>query len=187
MDRGYDLCINIDVDDEPSHVGAALLKVIDDLRVERGLPRRHKDTYRPVVRENCELPCAVPHVMSLPMPPENAKQSEHTLSSPALAAAHVRGVPVEDVDDYVAHRFEQEVKGAIGRRQQVHEDELLAENDLGRRILELRRQQEDLIDVVWLATSPSQLKTLWSKVGELLGDQPTRLERDALEIEPVNE
>ena len=37
------------------------------------------------------------------------------------------------------------------------------------------------------ATSPAQIRTLWSKVGELLGDEPTRLEARALAIEPIEE
>ena len=39
-------------------------------------------------------------------------------------------------------------------------------------------------DVVWLATSGTELGQLWSKVTALLGDQPTQLERDALAIPP---
>jgi cysteinyl-tRNA synthetase len=100
--------------------------------------------------------------------------------------AHVRGVPAEDLEDthYGYHR-EEEVKSAVAKRQKVHEDELLGECDTGRKVLHLRQEQEDLLDTVWLASSPSQLKTLWSKVNALLGTTPTQLERDALEIPPV--
>ena len=38
---------------------------------------------------------------------------------------------------------------------------------------------------VWLVTSPSEVKQLWSRVGALLGDEPTRLEREALAIAPA--
>ncbi len=97
--------------------------------------------------------------------------------------AHVRGVPLDDLEDtcYGYHRDE-EVRSAVAKRQKVHVDELLAECDTGRQILRLRQEQEDLLDTVWLATSPSQLKTLWTKVNELLDTEPTRLERDALAI-----
>lgn len=99
--------------------------------------------------------------------------------------AHVQGVPVEDLEDTCyGYRREEEVKSAVAKRQKVHEDDLLAECDSGREILRLRREQEDLLDTVWLASSPSQLKTLWTKVNELLGTEPTRLERDALAIPP---
>ena len=42
--------------------------------------------------------------------------------------AHVRGVPVDDLEDtcYGYHR-EEEVKSAVAKRQKVHEDELLGE------------------------------------------------------------
>ena len=101
--------------------------------------------------------------------------------------AHVRGVPVDDLEDtcYGYHR-EEEVKSAVAKRQKVHEDELLGECDTGREILRLRQEQENLLDTVWLATSPVQLKTLWTKVGELLGTEPTQLERDALAIVPLD-
>jgi hypothetical protein len=35
-----------------------------------------------------------------------------------------------------------------------------------------------------LATSSTQIRTLWTKVAELLGDESTLLEREALAIEP---
>ena len=79
------------------------------------------------------------------------------------------------------------MSGAIERRQQVHEDELLGESELGQRILHLRREKEELIDVVWLATSPKEVKELWAKVTELLGDDQTQLQHDALTIDLVDE
>ena len=100
--------------------------------------------------------------------------------------AHVRGVPVEDINDFYGYRRDHEVSGAIERRQQVHEDELLGESDLGQRILHLRREKEELIDVVWLATSPKEVKELWAKVTELLGDDQTQLQHDALTIDLVD-
>ena len=101
--------------------------------------------------------------------------------------AHVRGVPVDEIadNDHGLYRME-EVSTAIKRRQQVHEDQLLNECETGREILRLRSEQENLLDTVWLATSPSQLKTLWTKVGELLQSEPTQLERDALAIPSLN-
>lgn len=99
--------------------------------------------------------------------------------------AQVRGVPVETIDtgyyDYARCR---EIDKAIERRQAVHEDRLLAEHELGRRILALRQERERLIDTVWLATSSAAIRELWTKVGELLADEPTQLEREALAIQP---
>lgn len=120
---------------------------------------------------------------------ERQKEQLEKRSQQVLKAmlAHVRGVPIEDIEGtcYGCYR-EEEVKSALAKRQKVHEDELLAECDTGREVLRLRQEQEDLLDTVWLASSTSQLKTLWSKVNALLGTTPTQLERDALEIPPVD-
>ena len=50
-------------------------------------------------------------------------------------------------------RHDQEVQNAVKRHQAVHEDELLAESDLGSQILQLRIEKENLLDTVWLATA----------------------------------
>jgi hypothetical protein len=99
--------------------------------------------------------------------------------------ATIRGVPVEKVDDHHHYRSGNEVETAVVRRQKVFEEELLAAHDVGREIVKLRQEKEDLLDTIWLATSPSQLKTLWTKVVELLHDESTQLQRDALAIAPV--
>ena len=79
------------------------------------------------------------------------------------------------------------VDNAIRDRQSVHEKELLAADPLGRKILELQLEQEDLLDTVWLATSPVQIKQLWSRVAEILHQQPTTLQQHALSLEPVTD
>ena len=100
--------------------------------------------------------------------------------------AHVRGVPVDDIDDFHSYSRDTEVSDAISRRQAIHEDQLLAETDRGSQILRLREEKENLLDTVWLATSSSQVKELWGKVTELLGAQPTQLESEALAIVPAD-
>jgi hypothetical protein len=95
--------------------------------------------------------------------------------------ATVRRVPVEAVEDYF-HCSHVEVSNAVQRRQTVHEDELLAEDPLGRQILHLRQEKENLLDTIWLATSPQQIKELWKKVIDLLGDEQTALQKEALAI-----
>lgn len=77
------------------------------------------------------------------------------------------------------------VDNAIRDRQTVHEKELLALDPLGQKILGLQLEQEDLLDTVWLATSPVQIKQLWSRVGEILNQQPTALQQHALALEPI--
>jgi hypothetical protein len=99
--------------------------------------------------------------------------------------ARVRGIPVEAVSTgYAGHVDRSSIAKAIERRQTVHEERLLAEHELGRRIASLRQERERLIDTVWLATSSAAIRELWAKVGHLLGDEPTQLERDALAIKP---
>ena len=102
--------------------------------------------------------------------------------------AQVRGVSVEDIEDsrYFGPR-DHELDTAIAKRQHVHEAQLLAEHEVGRQVLQLRTEKDNLLDVVWLATSPVQVRQLWSRVGELLGDKPTDLEKEALATKPVGE
>jgi hypothetical protein len=99
--------------------------------------------------------------------------------------ARVRGVSADDLDCYSRVHDHPEIRAAIEKRRAMHEEELLAGHELGRQVLRLRAEKEDLLDVVWLATSPAQVRQLWTKVTELLGDEPTDLERAALAIPPA--
>ena len=63
--------------------------------------------------------------------------------------ARVRSVPLETIDQhYSPTHYHNEVENAIKSRQAIHEDELLAECEVGRRILTLRREKESLLDCV---------------------------------------
>ena len=102
--------------------------------------------------------------------------------------ARVRSVPLETIDqNYSPSHYNNEVENAIKSRQAIHEDKLLADSEVGHRILQLRHERENLLDTVWLAASSKQIKELWNKVAELLGDEQTQLQRDALAIEPVTD
>lgn len=103
--------------------------------------------------------------------------------------ARLKGVPADEVPDSATcgYQFTQTVNAAVQKRQAVHEEELLAEHPVGRDVLKLRAEKENLLDVVWLASSPTQIKQLWAKVAALLSDEPSALEREALAIEPVGE
>ena len=107
--------------------------------------------------------------------------------------ANLRGTPVDEVGESfgVRHGSElalpHEVAEAIARRQAAHQEQMLADDPIGREIARLEAEKDRLLDTVWLACSPAQIKQLWTKVGELLGDEPTTLERDALAIEPARE
>jgi hypothetical protein len=101
--------------------------------------------------------------------------------------AAVRGVSVDDLDCYTRVHDHPEIKAAIAKRQVVHEEELLAGHELGRQVLKLRAERENLLNVIWLATSPGQVRQLWQKVAELLGEEPTHIEREAMSIKPSGE
>lgn len=100
--------------------------------------------------------------------------------------ARVRGVPASSIDGYV-YNGDTEIENAVKRRQKVHEEDLLAECEAGKQVLALRKEREELLDTVWLATSGKDIRALWQKVGDLLGDQITKLQSEALTIEPASE
>jgi hypothetical protein len=67
------------------------------------------------------------------------------------------------------------------------EADILSESELGKQVLALRAEKDNLLDTVWLATSTSQVKELWEQVNSLLQVTPTQLEDKALKIRPVQE
>lgn len=60
------------------------------------------------------------------------------------------------------------------------EESLLQQHERGREILKLRVEKENLLDTVWLATSPRQVKELWENVSALLGDDATDIQKEIL-------
>ena len=98
--------------------------------------------------------------------------------------AILNGTKVEDELEHGSYRYDKTVENAVGMRAKVHEAELLAEDEVGKQILSLRAEKENLLDTVWLATSPSQIKELWEQVNTLLSIVPTELEQKALAISP---
>ena len=96
----------------------------------------------------------------------------------------VSGEPVEDVRRQYSQPHE--VSVAIKRRRKVHERELLENSPLGKRILRLLREKEELLDTVWLATSPTQIKELWTRFADVLNWGPPKLQQEALSIPPLS-
>ena len=112
-----------------------------------------------------------------------AKQKE---SAQKQMLAIVKGVNVDELPSYSYYSSAfQEVTVAVNRRQAIHEEELLARDPHGKRILKLRQEKDELLDTVWLATSSKQIKELWQSVAHLLKEEPTELQTQALRIEPV--
>jgi hypothetical protein len=67
------------------------------------------------------------------------------------------------------------------------EEEAPADDPIGREIARREAERENLLDTVRLATSPTAIKQQWTKVGALLGDEPSALEREAPAIAPIDE
>jgi hypothetical protein len=110
-----------------------------------------------------------------------------------LMVATLRGRPIAEVTDSFHVRSggelapPYEAAGAIARRQATHQDQRQAGDPVGREFARLEAEKDRLLDTVWPACSPTQIEQLWTRVGELLGDEPTTLEREALAIEPAKE
>jgi hypothetical protein len=96
--------------------------------------------------------------------------------------AVVRRQPLEAVTQVVDEAMRAEIRQAIEQRQAIHEEQLLAADEQGQHILRLRRERDNLQDTVWLASSPTVLRQLWTKVLQLLGEEPTALQRQALTL-----
>jgi hypothetical protein len=107
--------------------------------------------------------------------------------------ATLRSTPIDEVTDSFSIRYgselglPNEVAESLARRQSAHQEQMLADDPIGREIAKLEAEKDTMLDTVWLACSPTQIKQLWTRVGELLGDEPTTLERDAPAIEPAKE
>jgi len=63
----------------------------------------------------------------------------------------------------------------------------LQESDVGKKILHLEREREELTDTIWLATSPVQIRSLWKDFSAMLTEEPTELQKQALTYEPVDD
>ena len=107
------------------------------------------------------------------------QERQHILKA---MVAQATGRPIEELPAYFSHP--PGVDRAITSRTELHEQELLEKDDLGRKILALRREKEEMLDTVWLATSGKHIRELWMSVTELLQESPTMLQTKALSIEP---
>jgi len=66
----------------------------------------------------------------------------------------------------------------------VVEVELLEGSDSGQKILRLKREKEELLDTIWLATSPVQIRSLWKDFTNLVAAEPTELQKQAMTYAP---
>jgi hypothetical protein len=99
--------------------------------------------------------------------------------------AILKGTSVdEEISDCGYYHSNDEVEEAVTARAAALEADILAESELGKQVLTLRAEKDNLLDTVWLATSSSQIKELWEQVNAILNITPTALEEKALKITP---
>ena len=72
------------------------------------------------------------------------------------------------------------IDNRISKQQTILEEDLLLEHETGREISRLREEKENLLDTVWLATSPRQITSLWEKVSTVLGEEATAIQKEVL-------
>jgi hypothetical protein len=124
---------------------------------------------------------------------EEAALARRKRNAQRAMLAALWGTPVDEVQDNFSVRhggelpLPAEAAEAVARRQAAHQERLLADDPVGREVARLGAEKEHLLDTVWLAASPAQVRHLWVKVGALLGEEPTGLEREALAIAPPGE
>ena len=88
-----------------------------------------------------------------------SREEQHTRD----VLSRLRGVEPDKTDSYSDCRSDHEINTAIKARQTVDEETLLREHNLGRQITQLRLEKENLLDAVFLATSPTQVRVLWCR------------------------
>lgn len=120
------------------------------------------------------------HLKQLGLEEKRLKEEEENTVMQLLAI--IRGADPKAVVMHFGWR--DELDRATRKTQEVLEKELLAADPLGRQILKLRREEEELLDTVWLATSPQQIRSLWQSVAELLAGEVTPLQQHALSTPP---
>ena len=102
--------------------------------------------------------------------------------------AVINGTTVEqELERGGYYRYDTDVENAVKARAKALEAEILAQSELGSQVLSLRREEDNLLDTVWLATSSIQIKELWEQVNALLEIKPTALGDKALKIAPVQD
>jgi hypothetical protein len=87
---------------------------------------------------------------------EELEKREQRLAAEQVSI--INGTPVERELSIGAIYHRNGVEEAVDARAKALEADILAECDLGRRVLSLREEKDNLLDTVWLATSNSQIK-----------------------------
>lgn len=111
---------------------------------------------------------------------EQLKRDEERLWRSAVAV--IRGVDLTEVEYASSVRYE--VERQVDRHKELILDQLQAAHPKGQQIQRLQQEKDELLDTVWLATSTSQIKELWSQIAEGLQSKVTPFQQKAIAIEP---
>ena len=77
------------------------------------------------------------------------------------------------------------IRTVINKEVAEAQKKILQESEVGRKILRLEREREELTDTIWLATSPVQIRSLWKDFTALVTEEPTELQTQAMTYDPV--
>ena len=112
---------------------------------------------------------------------EEMKRNERNLRRVwAQMLATIRGVDLTLVDLPSGHPYE--VGCLVRKRKEVFKEQLRKAHPKGEQILKLEQEKDELLDTVWLATSASQIKELWSQIAVGLESELTPFQQKALAI-----
>ena len=81
-----------------------------------------------------------------------------------------------------SYSHDRNLEEALRKRIAVIRQKLLAKDEVGRRIIGLQKESEEVLDTVWLATSPQQVKDLWERVLSYLNENVGDLQREAMSL-----
>lgn len=115
---------------------------------------------------------------------ERLKQSRLHLTRQALGKTRT------DAGGISEYNLDGDLSRLLSQEKDRHYKVSLAASNALPFLQELRRldtEMQHLSDTVWLATSAIQVKELWKRVGILLGEEDTALQKDALSIPPVEQ
>lgn len=86
--------------------------------------------------------------------------------------------PLESLQSKNCSRWDWE--RVLDKRAAVEQQRLMEASPLGRKMLALQKEQDELVDTIFLATSAKEVKLLWQRVTELLSAKDTPLQEAAL-------
>jgi len=97
-----------------------------------------------------------------------------------IACALITTVSGKETERYYASRSKIDalLKPHIAKATQ----ELLRTHKLGKQVADLEAEKENLMDTIWLATSPRQMSEMWIKALKLIGEETTAFQRDILTV-----